>query len=125
MPISSSERAPRTTRSSPSSSMRFSQSRRSRKVRVGRSATAIPLSHPAGARPGSSSTPSAVRRGQLANGYTTGTGALAMGRRDLPQETPVERAFDEGIVDDLGRVDGLHPLLEPSDGVLGRGQLGP
>ena len=46
IPISSSALAPRTTRSSPMSSIRLSQSRRSRKVRVGRSAIAMPISRP-------------------------------------------------------------------------------
>src|SRR5256885_10217899 len=111
IPISSSARAPRTTRSSPRSSIRFSQSRRSRKVLVGRSATAIVNLPPP---------PVTGREGQLAKWlyHWPPRG----GPRSLEQ-TAVERAFHEGIVDDLRGIDGLHLVVELRDDVLDRREL--
>src|SRR5439155_27344019 len=105
MPISSSERAPRTTRSSPMSSIRFSQSRRSRKVRVGRSATAMPISRPRPCRAG----------GPIGKWLYHWEPPGGVG---LFQEAPAERAFHEGVVDDLRRIDRPHFVVELGDDLL-------
>src|SRR2546423_3517755 len=110
MPIRSSELAPRTTRSSPRSSIRFSQSRRSRKVRVGCSATAMPISRP---RPCRARGPI----GKWLYHWTTSEGGA------LFQEAAVERALHERIVDDLRRVDRLHFVVELRDDLLNACQL--
>src|SRR2546430_7288899 len=106
MPISSSERAPRTTRNSPISSMRFSQSRRSRKVLVGRSATAMPISRPR---------PSRAAGGPIGKWLYHWPQGPA---RTLLEESAVECALHKGIVDDLRRIDRPHFVVEPCDYLL-------
>src|SRR5438874_764076 len=111
IPMSSSELAPRTTRSSPRSSIRFSQSRRSRKVRVGRSAIAMPISRPRPCR----------ARGPIGKWlyHWRRFGGVA-----LFQETAVERTFHERVVDDLRGIDRLHLVVELGHDLLDPRQLG-